>query len=309
MGTTEQELTGRARLKGGWLASRPQFVMASVVPALLGQGAAIHDGAQYDPVAGTMTILGVMAIHAGANAFNDCHDVASDSINRDHISPFSGGSRVIQRGLLSLAQQRVFALALLGLGILCGLWLLRYAGAGLLWVGIGGLFLAWAYSAPPLRLSSRGMGELAVGVAFGILVPLGSYLVLTGRFGLMPVWAGLPYALLTSAVLIAAQFPDRPADIQAGKRNWVVRLDPGHGRMLYVAVVGIAWLCLVGLVAASALPATALMALPASVMSLLAIRAMWLGEGKAELKAAVQHTIGALLVSGLIMALALVISS
>lgn len=307
--TTEQELAGRARLKGRWLATRPQFVMASVVPALLGQGAAIHDGVAYDPFAGILTIVGVAAIHAGANAYNDCHDVDSDSINRDHISPFSGGSRVIQRGLLNLAQQRVFALVLLGLGILCGLWLLRYAGAGLLWVGIGGVFLAWAYSAPPLRLSSRGMGELAVGVAFGILVPLGSYMVLTGTAGLMPVWAGLPYALLTSAVLIAAQFPDRTADAQAGKRNWVVRLEPDHGRVLYVAVVVSAWLCLVGLVAASALPVMALMALPASFMSFLAIRAMWAGETKEQLTAAVQHTIAALLVSGLILALALTISS
>lgn len=300
---------GRERLQGAWLATRPQFVLASVVPALIGQGTAVYDGASYDPVAGTLTIIGVMAIHAGANAFNDCHDLGSDSINRDHISPFSGGSRVLQRGLLSLPQQRVLALVLLALGALCGLWLLRAAGAGLLWLGAGGMFLAWAYSAPPLRLSARGLGELTVGAAFGILVPLGSYMVMTGEAAWTAVAAGLPYALLISAVLIAAQFPDRLADERSGKRNWIVRLGPEKGRVLYLAVVVLAWTSLMAMVGLSAMPALVLIALPAGVFSLLALRSLWAGHDSAQLKAAVQNTIAAALAGGLAISLGLIIAA
>lgn len=309
MATGGADVMGRDRLQGTWLATRPQFVLASLVPALIGQSAAVYDGASYDPVAGMVTIVGVMAIHAGANAFNDCHDVDSDSINRDHISPFSGGSRVLQRGLLTPGQQQILALVLIAFGMLCGLWLLRFAGIGLLWVGVGGIFLAWAYSAPPLRLSGRGLGEMTVGAAFGILVPLGSYMVLAGQAAWSAVAAGLPYALLISAVLIAAQFPDRMADARSGKRNWIVRLGPERGRVLYAAVAVLAWGSLIVLVAAGAMPSAVALALPAATFSAMAMRSLWAGGDSARFKAAVQNTIAAALVGGLAISLGLIIAA
>lgn len=283
---------------GFWLAVRPQFILAGVVPALTGLAVAVYEGAALDPLAAAVTILGVICIHGGANAYNDCHDTGSDNINRDHIAPYSGGSRVIQRGLLVLDQQRALAWILLAVGMACGLWLLQFAGVGLLWVGIGGVVLAWAYSAPPLRLTGRGLGELAVGVAFGILIPLGSYMVLTGRPGWVPVAAGLPYALLTAALLIAAQFPDRVADERAGKRNWVVRLGPGGGRLLYLAAVLAAWLSLPALVLGGTLPLTVLAALPLAVLSGLAFQRLSAGLSEAHLRSAVQWSIAALVCNG-----------
>ena len=60
-------------------------------------------------------------------------------------------------------------------------WPCRVSGSGLLLIGLAGLFMGWAYSAPPLRLSRRGLGELSVGLGFGLVIPLGAAYVQLGR--------------------------------------------------------------------------------------------------------------------------------
>ena len=51
------------------------------------------------------------------------------------------------------------------------------------------MLLGWAYSAPPLSLNSRGLGELSVALGFGILIPLGADYVQRGAFALASVKA------------------------------------------------------------------------------------------------------------------------
>lgn len=76
------------------------------------------------------------------------------------------------------------------------------AGLGLWGIGVFGLILGWAYSAPPLSLNSRGVGELSVAVGFGLLIPLGADYVQRGVMSQLPLWAGMPYALLVANLLV-----------------------------------------------------------------------------------------------------------
>ena len=54
----------------------------------------------------------------------------------------------------------------------------------LLWIGVAGIALGVAYTAPPLKLVYRGLGEIAVALGFGPIMLLGAYVVQTGGAGL-----------------------------------------------------------------------------------------------------------------------------
>jgi 1,4-dihydroxy-2-naphthoate octaprenyltransferase len=152
-----------------------------------------------------------------------------------------------------------------------GLWLIETRGSGLFWIGLAGLVIGWAYSAPPLKLNSRGLGEACVAAGF-LLIVAGADFVQRGAVSPKPWLLGLPYALLVTNILYINQFPDRAADIQAGKRHWVARLEPAVAARGYWLILLLAAAALAGLVAAGNLPALALVSLLAVLPALKAGR-------------------------------------
>ena len=95
--------------------------------------------------------------HAGVNVLNDYFDAqnSTDAAITERVFPFTGGSRFIQNGMLTPRATGAFGCLLLGLVVPAGLWLAAHSGAGLIGIGLGGLFVGWAYSAPPVQLVSR----------------------------------------------------------------------------------------------------------------------------------------------------------
>lgn len=258
------------RLGNPWLryflATRPAFLTITLVGVLLGFATAWHAGRAFDGVAAAVTLCLALLAHAGVNVLNDYYDHlnGTDAANFDRLFPFTGGSRFIQNGVLTPGQTLAFGLALFLAVILGGLWLLGHSGAGLFWVGLAGLGIGWAYSAPPLKLNSRGLGEVCVATGF-LLVVAGADFVQRHGFDAMPWLAGLPYALLVTNILYINQFPDRAADLAAGKRHWVVRLSPAQAAHGYGFILLLALGWLVGLVAGGRLPVWSLAALAAAL--------------------------------------------
>ena len=253
------------------LATRPAFLTIALAGCLLGFATAL-DAAFSWPLA-LLTVLLAVAAQAGVNVFNDYYDHlnGTDAVNVDRLFPFTGGSRFIQNGVMSPRQMLGWALALFGGVIAGGLWLIETRGAGLFWIGLAGLATGWAYSAPPLKLNSRGLGEACVAAGF-LFIVAGADFVQRGAVSAKPWLLGLPYALLVTNILYINQFPDRAADIQAGKRHWVARLEPAVAARGYWLILGLACAALAGLVATGRLPGLALVSLLAVLPALRAGR-------------------------------------
>jgi len=248
---------------GLWVrAMRAPFFTAAIVPVILGASVAYYDSGAFNLLYFILTTFGVVLLHAGGNMANDYFDFKSgaDQLNKTP-TPFSGGSRVLVDGLLKPGELLAAVILTSSLGLLIGLYLTLKFGAVLLVLALLGVFGAYAYSAPPLKLAYRGMGEVVVAIVFGPLIVIGSYYVQTGGFTIAPVAASPPIAILIAAVLYINEFPDYAADKLAGKNQLIVIFGPKNAVKGYLLLLTAAYLSIVACAALQVMPAPVLLGL------------------------------------------------
>lgn len=256
----------RPRLSFGWLtlrATRLPFLSATFIPVLIGIAIAALDGF-FDLPAALLTLVGAAAVHLGLNVANDVFD-ARLGADDQNVNPtqYSGGSRVIQYGLVPLPRMAAISAGMyavaLGVGVV--LLLTRFSPA-LLAIGVLGLVLSLAYTAPPLKLVYRGLGELTTAIGFGPLMLVGAYVVQTvGLLRAEPFVASVPIGLLVMLILYVNEVPDRSADARARKRTLPTRFDRPQTINGYVMVALAAFVVIALGVLAGVLPIPTLLAL------------------------------------------------
>jgi 1,4-dihydroxy-2-naphthoate octaprenyltransferase len=247
---------------------RPQFLVGGFVLYGLGGALAVAGGAAFDPRAFAWGQLVVTATQLMTHYANDYFDLEADRANRTPTR-WSGGSRILPDGALgppvALRASRLLLVVAAGAALVTA----RRGGLGPLLLAVMMIGLAWGYSAPPLRLCARGLGELTTALVVTLLVPLFGYDLQAGALA-APIFfaAALPCAL-QFAMLLAIEFPDAASDAAVGKRTLVVRLGALPAARLYAATT---------LAAFGALPLLARAGLPARVAAapvLLAPIAIW----------------------------------
>jgi 1,4-dihydroxy-2-naphthoate octaprenyltransferase len=131
-----------------------------------------------------------------------------------------------------------------------------------------------AYTAPPLRLKKRGLGELDVFLVWGPLMIGGTYYAAVGSLP-WQVWpASIPYGLLCTAVLMAKHIDKLPWDEKAGVRTLPVILGEARARAVTEALMVAFYVVLVACVVAGALPWPALAAFGALPLLQRALRTL-----------------------------------
>lgn len=222
---------------------RPLFLGGGFVLYALGAATVAHravDLPRYLLGQGAVTAFQLMTHYA-----NDYFDLVVDRANATPTA-WSGGSRVLVAGALAprvaLVAARVFA----GLGLGLSAAVAVVAGPALLPLLLAIGALAWAYSAPPLRLCASGAGELDTALVVTVLVPLLACLLqapAAADLRLLGLVVVAP-ALLQFAMLLAIEVPDAAGDARTGKRTLVVRLGGRRAAQLYAATTAaaFAWL-------------------------------------------------------------------
>ena len=256
----------KPRLSFGFLTlrtTRLPFLTATIVPVTLGILIAASHGF-FDPIAALLTIIGACFVQLGLNTANDVFDTMSGADDAN-VTPtqFSGGSRVIQYGLVSLRQMATLSTVFYVLAGVIGLILLATHGStALLVIGVVGFIVSLGYTAPPLKFVYRGLGEIAVALGFGPLMLLGAYVVQTGgALAWEPFVASIPVALLVALILYVNEIPDRRGDARAGKRTLPVRFSETTVITGYNVAVAAAYVILVAGVVAGVLPIPVLLML------------------------------------------------
>jgi len=289
-------------------ALRAPFLAGSLVPVIIGSAYAFGQKS-FSFSLFLVTAMGVAALHLGANLLNDFYDAkGSDPINF-RLTPFSGGSRVIQDGRISawfvLGMSFLFFLAALA----AGMWLVSQGRPLVAIIGLLGLACGWAYSAPPLQLMSRGWGELVIFFAFGPLITFGTFYVMSGFLSWNAFALGFPQGFFITAVIWINQFPDYEADRAAGKKNLVVRWGPRISRALYALIMMLGFLSvlfLISIVGFSYLIMLAFMAFPLALKAVMILWKEYLSHERLVPAQAV--TIETLIAHGFLLAIGLILS-
>ena len=255
-------------------ALRAPFLAGSLVPVIIGAAFALSSKT-FSFWLLLLCAVGIAGLHLGANLLNDYFDArGSDPINM-RVTPFSGGSRAIQDGELAPRMVLFMALFFFAIGFTVGIWLICLNRPLVIPIGLLGLGAGWAYSAPPLQLMSRGWGEAVIFFAFGPLVTLGTYYVMSGSLSWPAFAIGVPQGFFITGVIWINQFPDYEADRSANKRNLLVKLGPGYSRHLYCVIMSMAFVFVFFLIGVAGLSYIIMLSFMAFPLALKAMRILW----------------------------------
>lgn len=202
----------------------------------------------------------ITAFHLMTHYANDYFDRASDA--GAGRTPYSGGSGALVDGSLApsvglLAATFCAAVGLAGAGTLVAVARAPHAAGLAVAIALG----AWCYSAPPLRLAARGLGELDTAIVVAILVPLCAYAAQRPAPSMGAFASTLPGASAMFAMMLAVEFPDFAADTVGRKRNLVVRLGRVRAGGLGIATVVVVYAGVAFALAVGAPPKFALLEL------------------------------------------------
>ncbi len=228
-------------------AVRAPFFTGVIIPVILGSVIAWNAGYDFNWGYFLLTLVGIICIHAGANTINDYFDHLSrnDEVNEEFVRPFSGGSRMIQKGIMSPKGMLTLSLTMYAIGCAIGIILAVTRGMPIFWIGLLGVAFGVLYVMPGINLVGRGIGEIAILIAFGVLCVMGAFYVQAQTFAWEPFILSLPVGLLILLVLFINEFPDYTADKAVGKDHLVVRLGKKVSSRLYVGLMILTYVIIV----------------------------------------------------------------
>jgi 1,4-dihydroxy-2-naphthoate octaprenyltransferase len=220
-----------------------------------------------------LAFIGITLAHVSNNLMNDLFDtdtgLDTGEYPRALYAPHPILSGMISRRGLATAAA---AVTLAGLAVMAVLAAAR--GPLVLAFGAAGVLLNVAYTAPPLRLKKRGLGELDVLLVWGPLMIAGTYYSAVGHVP-WQVWpASIPYGLLCTAVLMGKHIDKIPWDRRAGIRTLPVILGEPLARRSTDALMLAFYVVLVACLIAAVLPWPSLAALGALPLYARAHRAL-----------------------------------
>ena len=198
------------------------------------------------------------------------------------------------------------AVVSLGVAAVAGLALAVFSAPWLIAVGAVCIAGAWLYTGGSKPYGYLGLGEVAVFVFFGLVAVLGTQYTQALRVD----WVGAALAVamgsLSSAVLVANNLRDIPTDAESGKITLAVRLGDARTRLLYQALLALAFALTLVLMLATPWCAVGFVAAP---LALRAVRPVRRGSGGKELIPVLRDTGLTMLVWAVAVALALAFAS
>ncbi|NHV96655.1 MAG: prenyltransferase [Thaumarchaeota archaeon] len=253
-------------LAAWFLATRPWSFTMTIVGVAIASSLAASVGV-VEPQLTTLVLIGLVLFHAAANMLNDYFDVkrrvdrpdAPTAKYRPH--PFLA-KQIPSRSFLCA----VAALYLLVVVAIIYAWIIR--GALVLLFAIPGLFFSVFYTADPIHLKYRALGEFSVFLVWGPIMVTGAYYVLTARIEITPMLVSLPHGIWVALVLLANNTRDIEYDRGEGIKTLPILLGKDRSLKVFQLLVYSTYLIVVALVITGILTALSLLTfltLPAAV--------------------------------------------
>lgn len=282
-----------------WLAgSRPRTLPAALAPVIVGTGLAIGVNS-FDGGAALLALIVAVALQVGVNYSNDYSDGIRGT---DEVRV--GPVRLVGQGLAPAGQVKRAAFLSFAVAMLAGLGLVLITQKWwLLLVGLACVAAAWLYTGGKHPYGYLGLGEIFVFVFFGLVPVVGTFYVQALTVTASSVIAACGVGFLSCAILVTNNLRDIPGDTVSGKRTLAVRLGERRTRVLYLALVIAAAVCVIVLMLTYS--RTAVLALASFALAVTPVRIVMSGAQGRDLIPALKGTGVLVLVYGIVLGAAL----
>lgn len=213
---------------------RPQFTFGILMYFLIGTLFALLLNAQFDLNKFIWGYLILFMASMATHYSNDYFDFKVDQFGTR--TPFSGGSGILVENpeLKELSKKLAYFFISLSIIIAAG-FTVYYSFSILFFLFVlFGNALVWFYSAPPIKLSYRGVGEFG-NLLNGFIMPGAGYFVTMGTIDLPFVVFSIPFLFLQFMFTLGVEIPDLEGDKLGGKITWIV----SRGREFGFKLMGI----------------------------------------------------------------------
>jgi len=225
-------------IKTWFLAARPWSFSMSAISVTIGSVWGLTGGFRFGGY--LLALLGMVALHGATNLLNDYYDVKNE-VDTPSSPTVKYRPHPLVENALNLNQVLTVSLLLYATGIAIGFYLTATRGWPILLIGIVGVLTAVFYTAPPFNLKYHALGEPTVFLLWGPLAMLGAHYVQTETFDFAVVLISLPFGILVGLVLLANNIRDMAFDEKQGIKTLPVLLGGDRGRLVYGALIFLAF--------------------------------------------------------------------
>ncbi|WP_041737137.1 prenyltransferase [Colwellia psychrerythraea] len=253
---------------------RPSFLVLTLACVFLGLSTSLATGVSIDKVVFILIFIGAMSAHISVNMLNEYHDFKSGLDFKTIKTPFSGGSGALPNNPKVANLVLLFGLLTLFITMAIGIYFISTIGATILPIGLVGLviivtYTQWLNRMPRLCLIAPGMG-------FGLLMVVGTHIVLTLDYSLLVWLVSLIPFLLINNLLLLNQYPDMKADASVGRKTFPLAFGIKRSNQVYGVFMLLTYSLILLYVVMGILPNMGLIALVPMPLSVFA----WIGAIK-----------------------------
>jgi 1,4-dihydroxy-2-naphthoate octaprenyltransferase len=293
-------------LKHYFLETRPQFLLLSLVLAILGTGMAVADGA-FNVLWAILAFVGLLLLHISVNTLNDYFDYRSGVDLATNRTPFSGGSGMLPAEILKPAAVLWLGLGAFILAVPIGIYFITIRGMALLPLFLIGAVMVLAYTSLLTRIGG-GFGEIAAGLGLGSLPVFGIFYILTGEASGAAIYASVPSGFLVANLLLLNEFPDAEADRVGRRKTLPIMLGARGAAVVYSALTVTCYVWIVAGVVLSLMPVWTLLGCLTLPMAFKAISGSFASDNMEKLIPALGANVMVVLVTQLLLGIGFILS-
>jgi 1,4-dihydroxy-2-naphthoate octaprenyltransferase len=218
---------------GVWVkTARPFSLTATISPLFVGTAVAAYQGT-FKPGIFLAALFAGLFLQVAANFFNEFYDWKYGLDSEQSL----GASTVIFQGTMTARQVLFGGIFSFAIATLLGIILIAAVGPAIIIFGLAGMAIAYFYSAWPLKLATRGLGDLMVFLAMGVLMTWGAYFVQIHHWSWSAFAASVPVGFLVVAILNMNNIRDYQDDLAVHKKTVVVRFGQAVGKRYHAALI------------------------------------------------------------------------
>jgi 1,4-dihydroxy-2-naphthoate polyprenyltransferase len=216
-----------------WIkTARPFTLTATLTPLLVGTSLAAYQG-KFSVGIFLAALLSGLFLQVAANFFNEYFDWRYGLDTKNSL----GASTVIFQGTISAPQVLWGGIGSFIIASILGIILIVMVGPGIILFGVAGMAIAYFYSAWPFKLATRGLGDIMVFLAMGVLMTWGAYFVQIHQWSWSAFAASIPVGLLVTAILNMNNIRDYQDDLAAQKKTLVVRFGLKFAKRYHASLI------------------------------------------------------------------------